>query len=146
MNKDHLLKILKCSIEMPINGDFFNRLYAPEYFVQPIDENHLNTYSKKLLSFDYKSFGFEFVQGSISCTGVELRFQSNRFEKIIVNVFYDQSRMKCYNTVLAIPKYTENDRVGRKSISQRGHVIRSGKSLKMYIEKQYCLFECPILN
>jgi hypothetical protein len=146
MNKEHLLKILKSAIEMPINGDFFNRLYAPEYFVQPIDENHLNTYGKKLLSFDYKSFGFEFVQGSISCTGVELRFKSNRFEKIIVNVFYDPDRKKCANTILAIPKHTENDWVGRKTISQRGHIIRSPKSLKQYIEKLYCQFDCPLLN
>lgn len=146
MNKQHLEKILKYGFSLLITDDFFNRLYEPEYFIQPIDENKLNSYGQKLLTFDYKVFGFKFIDGSISCSGVTINFKSERFERIICNVFYDVDKMMCYNSVLAIPKYTKNDYIGRKSISQRGHTVKSEKQLKRYIEKLYCLFECPILN
>lgn len=146
MNKNHLEKILKCAFGNLFTDAFFDRLYEPEYYSQPIDEYRLNRYAKNLLTFDYKKFGFQFVDGSISCSGVIINFKSERFERIMVSVFYDVDKMTCYNSVLAVPKYTHNDYIGRKSISQRGHNIRSGKQLKTYIDKLYRIFECPILN
>jgi len=146
MTKVHLHKILQYAFETLLSDEFFNRLYDPEYLVEKIDESHLNAYGKRLLCFDYKSFNFEFVEANISCTGIEIRFKSNRIEKITVNVFFDPKTMSCGNLILATPKFTENDWIGRKSINQRGHVIRNSKSLKKYIEKIYSIFDCPILN
>jgi len=145
MNRNHLDKILKSVYGHLYTPAFLDRLYEPEYYSQPIDEFRLNRYCENLLTFEYKDFGFVFIDGSISCSGVILNFKSERFNRIMVSVFYDVNKMTCYNSVLAVPKYTHNDYVGRKSISHRGHTIRSGKQLKTYIKKLYCLFECPII-
>lgn len=146
MTKEFLLKIMKASFNIDVKDDFFNRLYEPEYYTQPIDEYKLKSYCSNALTFDYNLFDLIFVKGEVSCTGLTFQFRSDRFEKILVSVFYDSFEKKIYNSVLAIPKYTENDYLDRKSINQRSRKVKSNSDLKKVFNDLYKRFECPVIN
>ncbi len=146
MTEKYLLKILKEAFIIDIKEDFFKRLYEPEYYIQPIDENKLKKHCPDALVFDYKLFNFEFMKGEISCTGLTFEFCSDRFERIFVQVFYDSLERKIYNSVLAMPKYTEKDYRGKLSISQRGRTIKSNTDVKRMLNYLYKRFECPSIK
>ncbi|MDR6548518.1 hypothetical protein J2810_004608 [Chryseobacterium rhizosphaerae] len=151
MTKEHLIKIIQNSasggIERGfIENGFFSRLYEPEYFDQPIDEYKMDEYFSKALCFDYRQNDFVFISGSLSCTGLVFKFKSERFEQVTVNVFYDCLKRSIYNSVLAQPKYTENDWKGKKRIQQSANKIENNTDIKKYIKRLYKRFECPLLS
>lgn len=145
MTKTHLRKIIDTVISPSTLDEAFNTLYEPDFKTEYINATRLDHIKKKALCFDYLNSGFEFVSGSLSCTGLQLVFKNHCLERILVNVFYDSSTKQIYNSVLAIPKYTTADYYGKKSINQRANTIRSDKDLQRYLKKIYNKFECPIL-
>ncbi len=146
MTEHHLKKILKETVSSFSDNNFFERLYAPEYLVQQVDECHFNSYMKKALCFDYKRHNLEFVLGTISCAGVTIILKSERFEKIVVQIFYDFHKKEIINYVLAHPKYTAFDWIDKKQISHKSNKVTSDRTLINYFNRMYQKFECPILN
>jgi hypothetical protein len=124
----------------------FSELYAPNYQRHEITKQKFLQLNKSTLCFDWFARGFEFVRGSISCTGVELIFKNEYFEKIIISPRYEYRTGKLYNSVLAIPSYTENDRLGRKNITQTSNMVRSDKDLDRYLKKLFNRFDCPLIE
>ena len=144
MTETHLKYIfMECGIST--DEKEFRRLYSPEYVTHKMTKQNFLNLNKKTLCFDWVENDFEFVEGRISCTGVEIIFKNDRFRKIMVYPSYDYTTGKIYNQVLAIPDYTEKDREGRNKIKQSGHIIRCQKDLEKYFKKLFNKFECPLV-
>lgn len=124
----------------------FRRLFSPEYVVHKMNQNNFLMLNKSAICFDWIENGFEFVEGSVSCTGIEIIFKNEWFRKISVFPMYEYRTGKIYNQVLAIPDYTENDRAGKKKITQSSHIVRSQKDLERYFKKLFKRFDCPLIS
>ena len=144
MTREHLEKILYEIFGFKHVDETINRLYAPEYVIQEIDEGRL-LHIKSALVFKHWEHGLTLKSGRISCSGVEFLFSHSRFERVQVNVFYDFIKSAIYNTVLAIPQYTQKDWAGGNRISQQANTVRNGKELERYFNRLYKRFECPEL-
>ncbi|MCX2679157.1 hypothetical protein OOZ15_04315 [Galbibacter sp. EGI 63066] len=145
MTKKHLREILSKTFGFPPLDSDFDLFYSPNYFVQTIDESFLGE-MKNCLCFDYKQQGLTFVEGEISCTGISILFKSDRFEYISVCVFYDFSEQQIYNTVLAMPRYTNADWESRERIDQTACIIKSDNDLERYFNQLFKRFKCPVLS
>ena len=123
-----------------------SRLYAPEHFTHKMTKENFLTLNKKTICFDWVYNDLKFIEGSVSCTGVEIIFKNDWFRKILVYPMYDYKTGNIYNRVLAIPDYTKKDREGKKKICQSSHIIRSQKDLHRYFKKMFDKFECPVIS
>ncbi len=142
MTEKHLKYIfMECGLS--IDEKNISKLYAPEYEAHKITLENLLTLNKRTFCFDWFLRGFEFLEGSVSCTGVEIVFKNAWFPKILVYPMYDYMSGKIYNSVLAIPNYTDKDREGRKRIRQCSHIVRCERDLDNYFKKLFKKFECP---
>lgn len=145
MTKDNLRRILMVVEEETFDETMFNEFYTDDRSVI-INEDNLNTDLSKALTFDYKKHNLKYVEGSISSTGLNLIFKSDRFIKISVAVYLDYPKLVVYNSVLATPKYTDDDYKGKKSITHIANKIKSDKDLTKYFNKLYDRFKCPLIT
>ena len=75
MTETHFKYILmECGIST--DEKEFRRLYSPEYVTHKMTKQNFLNLNKKTLCFDWVENDFEFVEGSISCTGVEIIFKN----------------------------------------------------------------------
>jgi len=144
MTREHLEKILYEIFPHKLYKEAIDRLYAPEYFIQEMDEDEF-LLIKRALTFNHSEHGLTFKSGRISCSVVEFLFSHSRFEQVRVNVFYDFIKSAIYNTVLALPQYTQKDWAGGNRISQQANTVRNGKELERCFNRLYKRFECPDL-
>ncbi len=142
MNQSTLRKILQNGLITNLTESEFMRMYEPEYFDYPLTEAYI-VEKTKFLVFDYKAFEFRFKSASISCAGVHISFESNRFSEIRVSAQYDPFMKIIYNDVLIAPFYTTKDYKGRQTINQSSSRINNDKDLQKYIKRIYRRFECP---
>lgn len=145
MTETHLKYILmECGLST--DDKTFRMLYSPDYITHKMTKQNFLSLNKKTLCFDWGENDFSFVEGSVSCSGVKLIFTNDWFRKILVSPLYDFKTGKIYNSVLAIPDYTEKDRFGKKKISQSSHIVRNQKDLDNYFKKLFKRFECPLVR
>jgi hypothetical protein len=95
--------------------------------------------------FEHKNFGLTYKSGSLSCTGLVLNFNHQRFENVSVTILYDYYRKEIYNSVLAYPKYTKSDWDGKKTIRQSDKIFLADRDLSSYFKRLYKRFECPVI-
>ena len=146
MTREHLTKILKTVSPDSVCEENIDVLYEPTYSKICINESELQNGFSKMLTFDYNKCGMIFISGEISCSGIKIRFKTERFQEITVVIMYDYLSRQIYNSVLAMPKYTDYDMLGKSSISQAATKIKSDKDIIKYFNRLYKRFECPVLK
>lgn len=140
MNREHLSKIVNSTLG-GLKHEHFEDLFEPLYKTLQFKEQQINT----CLRFNYKEHDMIYKSGELSCTGLVLHFVHPRFKDIYVNVVYGCCCREIYNSVLAIPEYTESDWKGKRNIAQEANKITSDNELSNYFKRLYKRFECPIL-
>jgi len=142
MNQTHLIKIINSVPELAITQETFDSFYSTNIDGLSISED----IAKKCLTFDYVQNYLTYKSGRINACGLKLEFRHDQFPDILVDVSYHFLEKKLINSVLAIPKYTQKDMVGKKSIFQKASVIKSDKDLQKLFARLRKRFECPVIK
>ena len=142
MTQEHLIKIINEIKELQITQEKFDSLYTTNRDGLPISEQ----VAKSCTLFDCDKNEMTYKRGNISASGIVLEFSHLQFPDINVTVGYDYLEKRLYNFVLASPRYTEYDWVGKKSIRQSSTKVRSDKELQRLFNRLKKRFECPIVS
>jgi hypothetical protein len=106
----------------------------------PIPESWLEGTAWKLLCFDYKKFGFTYKEGVINRSQVRMEFLHPAYDHLVIYMDYDFWKRTVFNWALLVPRYTEGDCKGKKSLYQVANLVRSEANFKRYktkIDKKY---------
>lgn len=142
MTQEHLIKIINEIKELRMTKNEFDSLYDSNKDGFSISEE----VAKCCILFDYKKNEMTYKRGIISASGINLEFRHLQFPDINVTVGYDYLKNSLYNFVLASPRYTEYDWLGKKSIRQSSTKVSSDKDLKKLFNRLKKRFECPVVN
>jgi hypothetical protein len=114
---------------------FVRSLYIDYTKSFDISEEHLLSPNINILKFDYKKYGFLYVDGKICCTGISLNFKKEGYDHLNVTVHYDPHKDELFNYALLHPIYKDFHWTGRRSIIQPANIIRSDKDFERYKRK-----------
>jgi len=138
MTYEHFFLILRKS--HPLNPADNVEIVAKDLWTNPgkslsVAVQYLNSSDYRYLVFDYKAFGFEYIQGKVTCTGIELLFKKEGYDKLHVNVFYDPATLHIYNSCLLSPAFNLENYKGKKSFSQIANTVRNDKDFERYVKR-----------
>lgn len=142
MTKEHLTRIVNSIENLQITQEEFDSLYTTNRNGLPIISHAV----KSCLLFDFEKNEMTFKNGRIGPFGLFLEFKHLQFPDISVQVLFDYSTRKIYNSVLATPQYTKKDWEGKKRISQTASKVKSDKDLQKLFSRLKSRFECPVLD